>query len=187
MGTSVNQSSPPTPAWRAVVAAYTTPSVPAKRVLSLLVRAASKDPGTNLFTRLESPVVARCLQIALQHDNPRAAGAAVNREIVESKAAGLETVLARRAVMQSYQAPARAAEYARALFSGACEYLASRDLPGLVGNTDRLRTVTDLRVFKVKLVREVERAVDRAGPPPTVLTPQTWSEYAKSIVQELMK
>lgn len=187
MGTSVNQASPKTVAWRAVMTAYGTPSVPPKRVLSLLARAASVDPEANVFKLLASPVVARCLELALEHDDPKAATVAVNREVVRLRAAGLETVLARRAVVQSYQAPGRAMQYARALFSGACEYLASRDLPGLVGSTGRLRTVNDLRLLKAELAREAERAVDRAGPPPTTPTPQSWREYTEAVLRELQR
>jgi len=187
MGTSISHSSPPTNNWRAVAATYLSESIGTERVIQEIWRAASHQPTGDMGSDLAQPVIQRCLQIALEARSPQDAYQNTARMIALSEKSTLATDIAKRAVVGVFlRKEERASCFVRLLFSGAVDYLISRDLPSYIGKGNRLENVTDSIKFKISIKQQVETIVS-AFPISREIAqdPVEWKNYIKNVVASL--
>jgi hypothetical protein len=187
MGTSINQRSPATPNWHAVTAAYHSDAIPIPRIVQELWRAATNQPTGNLAADLGAPIIARCFAIALNARSREEALSSASREIALSGQASLAADIAQRAVVQSFRpGEERASAFVQSLFSEAGNYLVSRDLPGYVGVSERLHTVSDVIAFKNEIRQQIIDTVRTVPTPAGVARqPSSWQAFVTSIVTRL--
>jgi hypothetical protein len=187
MGTSINQRSPATPNWHAVIAAYNSDSIPIPRIVQELWRAATNQPIGNLAADLGAPIIARCFAIALNALSREEALSSASREVALSGQASLAADIAQRAVVQSFRpGEDRANAFVQSLFSEAGSYLVSRDLPGYVGMSERLHTVSDAIAFKNEIRQQIIATVRTVPTPAGVARqPASWQEFVAHVVTRL--
>ena len=187
MGTSTNQRSPRTPNWKAVEVAYTHPDISIQRTAQEVWRAAANEVDGGLVSGLRSPIVAQCLEVVQTSRSSIEAAQKVRRLLALSGQASLAGEIAQRAVIIAHEIKGdRTNSFVRSLFSEASNYLVSRDLPGLVGLSARVRTVQNATALKSSIVNEVSSNVD-AVPKPTgkLSNPKTWQKFVNIVVDHL--
>ena len=187
MGTSISHRSPSTPNWGAAAAGYICAEIGVDRVVQEVWRAAINQPSGNLGIDLSAPIVSQCLQIAVHASTAHEASEETTRAIAFSGQASVAADLAHRAVVSTSRATGeRVSAFVCALFSGATEYLVSRDLPGYVGFGERLKNVSDALAFKSHVRRHVESIV-KAIPKPEGLDkdPGVWQTHVKNVLSSL--
>ena len=178
MGTSVSQGSPRTASWSAVAAGYRDSSIPIRRVVTEIWRAAQSEADANWRSLISSPIVAACLEIAVESANPGTALTSAAREIARTRQSSLAAELAKRAIVQSFAAIDRAQQaFAESMFVETTDYLVARDLPEYVGESGRNQTVGEAIEFKNR-VRETVAEVVRSGDSPVPQTSRTWEPFA---------
>jgi hypothetical protein len=180
LGTSSNQRSPSTLSWAAAWATYRDPTIPDARVLREVWNAALTQEGETLGKGLGSKAVAECLQIA--HDSQSAVDAAMasQRLLTQWGNASLAADLACRALTRvSRDSPVAAHDFSAALFSEACDYLISRDLPGMVGHARRFPNLSAALTFKENLKKLTVRVVSAADPPASPVTAAEWATFVR--------
>lgn len=187
MGTSISQGSPATPNWRAVAAGYRSGNIRPERVVRELWRAAQSDAEFDWAELLATPIIFTCLHVAVESEGAAQAASRAAREIVLSRQISLATDVARRAVVQSFNAEDRAQGFAEALFAEASSYLVSRDLPAFVGRGGRCRTVGDSVGFKETMRERVTDVVRGLGPPPRDGAQEAWQRYVALALEELTR
>lgn len=187
MGTSISHRSPSTANWKAASAAYIYPDVRIDRAIEEVWRAAGNQPIGNLGVDLSAPIVAQCLQIAVEAPNPQEASRKTTMAIALSGEASLAADLASRAAVRaSRETHGRVVAFTCTLFSEAADYLVSRDLPGYVGFGERLKSVSDAIAFKAKVRQQVETVVSKVSRPEGIEeSPEIWKAYVKSVVSSL--
>lgn len=187
MGTSISHRSPSTSNWRAATTAYKSPEVGIERATQEIWRAATNQPMGNLVTDLGTPIVARCLQLTIETSSSEDAVREAGKEIALSGQASLAADIAQRAIVQSYRQPqALSNGFVKSLFSEAVNYLVSRDLSGYVGNSERIRNVTDSIDFKKQTREQVESIVDTVHLPEGVeRDADKWQTYVSKVVSRL--
>jgi hypothetical protein len=187
MGTSISHRSPLTSNWKAASAAYIYPDIKISRAVEEIWRAASNQPVGNLGVDLSTPIVAQCLQIAIQAPNPEEASRKTSMVIALSGEASLAADLAARvAVRTARETRNRVAAFAYTLFSEAADYLVSRDLPGYVGVGERLKNVSDSIEFKSNIRRQVEKIVCEIPIPKGIeKESRIWKSYVDDVVFSL--
>jgi hypothetical protein len=188
MGTSINQRSPVTPNWNAVTAAYNSSTISIPRIVQELWRAATHQPTGNLAADLGAPIIAQCLAIALSTPSRQEALQRASREVALSGQASLAADIAQRAVAQSFRpGEDRAGAFVQSLFAEAGNYLVSRDLPGYVGVSERLHTVSDAIGFKNEIRQQIIDTVRTVPTPASLATqPSAWEEHVANVVTRLM-
>ncbi len=133
---------------------------------------------------LASPVVAACLNVALQANSREEASVAAGQTVAFSGQASLAADIAQRAAVRSVGMEGdRAMNFATALFSEAGNYLVSRDLPGFVGPGGRAKTVTEAIQLKGAIRSRIESVVAQ-GPSPRG-EGAAWGEYVRQVVARL--
>lgn len=187
MGTSTNQRSPRTPNWKAVEVAYTHPGASIQRTAQEVWRAAANEFDGGLVSSLSSPIVAQCLEVAQTSRSTIDAAQKVRRLLALSGQASLAGEIAQRAVIIAREKEGnRINAFVRSLFSEATNYLVSRDLPGFVGLSDRVRTVQIATVLKSSIINEVSSNVDAVPKPSGKLSnPKTWQKFVNNVVDNL--
>jgi len=189
MGTSINQRSPATPNWHAVATAYNSSEISIPRVVQELWRAATNQPTGNLASDLGAPIIAQCLAITLDAPSREEALYSASRMVALSGQASLAADIAQRAVAQSFRpGEDRANAFTQYLFAEAGGYLVSRDLPGYVGVSERLHTVSDAIAFKNGIRQQIIDTVRTVPTPPDIANqPSTWREHVAHVVTRLMQ
>jgi hypothetical protein len=188
MGTSVSQRSPSTRPWRAVQAAYTSSEVPVERVVQEIWRAATSQPEESLPADLSAAIVAECLKITMTASSRAEAVQEAARAVAFSEESSLAADIAQRAVARSFSVPgSRPAAFTRAIFAEAGDYLVSRDLPGLVGASERMKTLDDAIAFKDRIREEIVEVVEVVELPDGIDAPAKWSEYVEQVVDRLQR
>jgi len=187
MGTSTNQRSPRTANWRAVEAAYTHPITTIPRTSQEIWRAAVNETDGGLVSGLRSPIIAQCLEVVQTSRSATDAAQKVRRLLALSGQASLAGEIAQRAAVIAHEIKGnRTDTFVRSLFSEASNYLVSRDLPGLVGSADRVRTVKNATAFKSSIIQEVSFNVDLVPKPSGKLSsPKTWRKFVNDVVERL--
>lgn len=188
MGTSISHGSPSTSNWRAATAAYVSPSIPIRRAVREVWRAATHQPLGDLASDLSAPIISQCLRIAVQASSPQEASREASMAIALSGQASLAADLAHRAALQSSRsAQDREAVFTSSLFCAAADYLVSRDIPGYIGIGKRLKNVTDSIAFKQE-VRQQVREIVSTVPRPKGLDrdPSRWKDYVATVVSSLV-
>lgn len=186
MGTSVSQGSPSTPNWQAVQATYSSPTVPIERTVKELWRAADSQDEENLARDLRAPIVAECLRITLASSSRTEAIRNVSRAVAFSGQSSLAAEIAQRAAARSFSdAGSSAGAFAKAVFSEAGDYLASRDLPGFVGLSEKIPKVSDLIALKASIRERIADVVEEVELPEQAYVAEGWSDYAARVVSTL--
>lgn len=186
MGTSVSQGSPATPSWQAAQATYSTPAVPIERTVQEMWRAADSQTEENLAKDLQAPIVAECLRITLNSSSRAEAVRNVARAVASSGQGSLAAEIAQRATLRSFSAAGgNASSFAKAVFAEAGDYLASRDLPGFVGLSEKIPKVSDLTALKMNIRERITEVVNDVEMPEEVDAAEEWSNYAAQVVSVL--
>ena len=185
MGTSVSQGSPSTPNWQAVQATYSSPTVPIERTVKELWRAADSQDEENLARDLRAPIVAECLRITLASSSRAEAIRNVSRAVAFSGESSLAAEIAQRAARSFSDAGSSAGAFAKAVFSEAGDYLASRDLPGFVGLSEKIPKVSDLIALKESIRERIADVVEEVELPEQAYAAEGWSNYAARVVSTL--
>jgi hypothetical protein len=186
VGTSVSQSSPSTPNWQATQATYHSPEIPIERTVKELWRAADSQIDENLARDLQSPLIAECLRVTLASSTRKEAVRNVARMVASSDQSTLAAEIARRAAARSFSGGASSAvAFAKAVFTDAGDYLASRDLPGFVGVSEKIPTVSDLMALKVNIRERIAEVVEDVELPDEANIIEGWPGYAGRVVNSL--
>jgi hypothetical protein len=187
MGTSVNQRSPRTANWSAVETAYTHLDISLQRTVQEIWRASSNEQDRGLVNDLGQPIIAQCVDIVRNANSPIEAGQKIRRLMVLSNQASLAGDIANRAAVGSFGKGGNPIDaFVVSLFSEASNYLVSRDIPGFVGLTDKVRTVRDVAEFKSSIIQEVVSKVTIVKKPQGDLSnPRTWKTYVDEITAQL--
>ena len=186
MGTSVSQSSPSTPIWQAAQATYYRPEIPIERTIQELWRAADSQIDENLARDLQAPLIAECLRITLASSTRTEAVRNVAWAVASSGQSSLAAELARRAVARSFSGGGSSAvAFAKAVFADAGDYLASRDLSGFVGISEKIPKVSDLVALKASLRERIAEVVEDVDLPEETNVVEGWSDYAGRVVDAL--
>lgn len=186
MGTSVSQGSPSTPRWQAAQATYYSPEIPIERTVQELWRAADSQVDENLAKDLQAPLIAECLRITLSSSSRTEAVRNVARAVASSGESSLAAEIARRAAARSFSgAGSSASAFAKAVFADAGDYLASRDLPGFVGISERFPKVSDLMALKKGIRERIAEVVEAVEMPEEADVVEGWSDYTGRIVDSL--
>lgn len=188
MGTSVSQSSPSTPNWQAAQATYYGPEIPIERTVRELWRAADSQVEENLARDLQAPLIAECLRVTLASSTRTEAVRNVTRTVASSDQSSLAAEIARRAAARSFAGGgggSSAVAFAKAVFADAGDYLASRDLPGFVGISEKIPKVSDLMALKARIRERIGEVVEDVALPEEGTLVEGWSDYAGRVVDTL--
>lgn len=187
MGTSISHRSPNTPNWHAAVSTYRSEAFGADRVIQEIWRAATNQPSGDLGVDLTSPIVGRCLGIALHATSAEQAYNDSSRMIALSGVSNLATDIAKRAVVGSFlKTESRASNFVSSLFVESVNYLISRDLPSYVGTGERIRNASSTLDFKKTIKDEVENIVRRIALPSGIESnPHTWRAFVDTVILSL--
>lgn len=187
MGTSVNHRSPRTTNWRAVDISYTNPDISIQRTVQEIWRASVND-DFGLANHLGDPLVAQCIDILQSARSSTEASQKIGRAIALSGNASLAGDIARRAAIVAFGETDKTQSFIRSVFSEASNYLVSRDIPGFVGLSEKLRTVNDATVFKGAVIDEVVSKVSSVPLPSQKLSdPKIWSTFVSNVVRNLIR
>lgn len=187
MGTSMSQRSPSTTNWKAVDIAYQNSDVSIQRTVQEIWRASAND-DKGLANILGDKIVAQCIEIVRNAQSPAEAAQQVRRLVAFSGNASLAADIAQRATILSFGDKNRVENYVRSVFTEASNYLISRDLPGFVGRSDRLKTVQDATSFKSSILSEVASHVSTVPRPAGSLSDhQTWNRFVDKVVSRLIE
>lgn len=187
MGTSTSQRSPSTTNWRAVDAAYQNSEVSIQRTVQEIWRASAND-DMGLANSLGNKIVAQCVEIVQNAQSPAEAAQQVRRLVALSGSASLVADIAQRAAVLSFGDKNRVENFVRSVFAEASNYLISRDLPGFVGISGRLKTVQDATSFKSSLLAEVTSHVTAVPRPVENLSDhQAWNGFVENVVRRLIE
>lgn len=103
-----------------------------------------------------------------------------------SEESSLAADIAQMAVAKSFSAPgSRPMAFTRAIFAEAGDYLVSRDLPGLVGASERITNVDESISFKDSIRDTITKVVEDVELPDELEVPANWSEYVGQVVSRL--
>jgi len=187
MGTSMNQRSPRTTNWRAVEAVYSNPKISIQRIVQEVWRASVND-DSGLANTLGKPIVSRSIDILQIAKSSSEAAEKIRREVALSGDSSLAGDIAQRAAVIAFGEDNKIQSFIRTVFTEASNYLVSRDIPGYVGLTDRLRTVQDVASLKTAILSEVAAKVDSIPQPARNLNdPVTWNSYVTDVVNILTR
>jgi len=185
MGTSVNQRSPAnSSSWRAAQDAYVDIELSSQDSLKLIWRAASNMRESNLFDLIARMEVSPLMEVAVTSSGPAEAAGRVRSMLSESKSSTLATDIAARAVCQAAGKQNASQVFVERLFVEATSYLVSRDVPGYVGASEKLQTISDAKNFSNELTRIAVDAV-RSISFPESTSQSTWSDFVRTVVAGL--
>ena len=163
MGTSVSQGSPTSGTaslnWLAVKATYRDERASVDRIVQEVWKAAQRDTDASWSSLLQSPAILACRDIVTASTTVQEALKAASRNIALSGQSSIATAVAKRAIVSSFAASDRSQGFPTALFSEATKYLVSRDLPSLLGMSERTATVASAASLRRAIVENVETTV----------------------------
>jgi len=184
MGTSTSHPSPNRPTWNSVRRTLGDQFVPPDRVVNELWTVALRDTDAPISDQMSSPIVYELALLSQRSSSCEEAVRAATRAIVKSKASSILVELAKRALMSSFQASEdRVQAFAGGFFAEVAAYLSSRDIPGLLGMSERLRTVSSTIDFKAELKALTRKEASRVRA--SLESPQHWKEYVASVTHSL--
>jgi hypothetical protein len=130
--------------------------------------------------------MAECLRITLASSTRTEAVRNVTRAVASSDQSSLAAEIARRAAARSFsESGSSAVAFAKAVFADAGDYLASRDLPGFVGISEKVSRVSDLMALKASIRERITEVVEDVELPEGANVVEGWSDYAARIVDNL--
>jgi hypothetical protein len=187
MGTSISHRSPSTLNWRAAAATYTASNIAVERTVEEVWKAVISQPNSRLIQDLASPIVVRCLQIALEARSPEEAGAQTGEEIALSGQSSIASDIARRAAVQSLVTPGdKIQNFVESIFTQAADYLVSRDVSGYIGQGERLMNISGSIELKRAIKKEVKDVVKRVPRPEKAEgDPAVWERFVTNLAFKL--
>lgn len=169
-------------------AAYSSPEIPVEQVVEEMWRAADSQPEESVPTDLSAAIVAECLRIAMTAPSRAEAVQQATEAVAFSEGASLAADLAQMAVAKCFSAPgSRPLAFTKAIFTEAGDYLVSRDLPGLVGASERIANVDEAINFKDSIGERIAKVVEEVEMPDEIEIPTNWSEYVEQVVGRLQR
>lgn len=182
MGTSNSIPSPRVPRWSAVAAAIGNAAISPERQSGEIWSAARQEWGNELIASIAT--IGRALAgIAEVASNPGTALEELDDWASENRLVGLVADLAPSALARSVATGAREKQVVPELFAEIADYYASRDLPGVVGATQKVPTSAATLELKDRLKDIARRAALTEGSlPPTA---DRWSDFIARIVARL--
>lgn len=183
MGTSRNDASPSTPAWRVTNAVLGNTAVEADRQSLEVWRAASSDPSVALEDSLAHPVIAEACKIAGTASSIPAALSSFEQVLARTRAASLQIDLAQRAMVRSVAGGPDTGRFAAELFAEVASYYVSRDLPSHVAAHGRVPNTSSAIALKDQVRAIAREAALAAGP--VRHTQQEWRTYVGLVLRKL--
>jgi hypothetical protein len=160
-----------------------------ERTVQELWRAADSQTDENLVRDISAPIVAECLRVTMMASSRMEAVRNVAQAVVSSGESTLATEIARRAAAKSFSGGSggggSATSFAVALFVEAGDYLASRDLPGFVGVSEKLPKVSDLVVLKKRIRARIADVVQEVELPEGENVVEVWPAYVGRVAENL--
>jgi hypothetical protein len=157
-----------------------------ERVVEEIWRAADSQPGESLPADLSAAIVAECLKIAMTASSLEEAVHQAAQAVAFSGEGSLAADIAQMAVAKSFSAPgSRPVAFTRAIFAEAGDYLVSRDLPGLVGASERITNIDEAISFKESIRDRIAKVVEDVEAPEELEVPANWSDYVGRVVSRL--
>jgi hypothetical protein len=188
LGTSVSQRSPKNNVnWSAAITTYTSEKATVVRTVEEVWKAIKYQQDSSFVKDLGSPIILKCLQIALKEILPEQVSTEVSRTVALSGKSSIAADIAKRAAVFSNRNPQdRINSFVQYLFSKASDYLVSRDLSGYVGSITRIRNISASIEYKNTLEHEVRRVVN-GYPLPKGLeeNAEIWNTYVDAITLTL--
>lgn len=185
MGTSRNDRSPQTLAWRTALAVLGTSDTPADRQCTEIWRAVAADRGTKLEREFSNAVFAEACRLASAQGPVQEAVRAYNEVVRYVSDAGLAVDMGRRALARSAAEKGGAKAFVSELFAEAVSYYASRDLPSFVGATGRVHSSTECIDLKDSLRQITRERVMSAGDPGA--SAKSWGQFVGRALRALRK
>jgi len=159
-----------------------------EQVVEEMWRAADSQPDESLPSDLSAAIVAECLRIAMTAPSKAEAVQQATEAVAFSDGASLAADLAQMAVAKNFSAPgSRPVAFTKAIFAEAGDYLVSRDLPGLVGASERIANVDEAIHFKDSIRERIAKVVEDVELPEDIEVPAKWSEYVERVVGRLQR
>jgi len=183
VGTSRNDASPRTPAWRIALAVIGAPEVGVSRQNAEIWRAAVADRGERLFKDFANPVLAAACRDVAGGVPVSDAIARYDRAALHQADAGLALEIGRRALARCTSRKADAAAFAADLFAEAVSYYASRDLPSFVAAQGRVPDTSRVIQLKNSLREATREQIKALGDPG--LTLGEWRAHVKRALRSL--
>jgi len=150
MGTSRNDPSPRTPPWKPIREVLGNPKVSLEIQSHEIWRAASSDREGRLITDLSNSCLSKGAEIAASAESPLQASKAFD-SVVNELGGSFFTDIAKRALVRAVIGKQGAIGFASEFFAETASYYVSRDLAGVVGNKNKIKTSSDGVEFKTKL------------------------------------
>jgi hypothetical protein len=173
--------------WRAAITTYTSEKATVGRTVEEVWKAVKYQQDSSFVQDLGSPIIVKCLQIALSEISPEQVSTEVGRAVALSGKSSIAADIAKRAAVFSSRNPRDRINYfVQYLFSKACDYLVSRDLSGYVGSTTHIRNISASIEYKNNVEHEVKRIVNEY-PIPNGLEENVkiWNTYVNAVTLSL--
>lgn len=183
MGTSRNDASPDTPAWKPALRVLGDPKIPSERQCLELWRAAESDRGENFLRDFSNPAIAEACRYVSKGLDVKEALRNFDNVSLREGASGIVVDMARRALARCTATKSEPLSFVSEVFSEAISYYASRDLPSFVGARGRVSSMSDSIQLK-RTLRDITRLrVREAGQPK--LQHKAWKKYISKVIHHL--
>ncbi len=186
MGTSISQASPRTESWEILRKLYIDADIPIDRVVQEMWRADRREEDS-LVSLLATDVISQIFAIACQDNEPSAISSIIADEASNWNEVSLSIDIACRAAISSTHSEARAVSFISNVFGEAADYLASRDIPGLVGLGTRIKNIPESAEFKANLVRSTKERAAEIAKNNQFLASESWKEIVSDVVYGLAR
>jgi hypothetical protein len=150
MGTSRNDPSPRTPPWKPIREFLGNPKVSLEIQSREIWKAALSDRDGRLIEDLTIASLAKSAEIAEKVQSPIQASKSFDH-IVNELGGSFFTDIAKRALLRAVVTGQGANGFGSEFFAETASYYVSRDLAGVIGNRDKIKTSSDGIEFKSKL------------------------------------
>jgi hypothetical protein len=141
------------------------------------------ERGDRIFADLSQPLVRQALRIAQTEREPSQAMGAFDEAARKTGEASVYLDLCRRALGRAVAGGGGSTGLAAEFFSELTSYYASRDLPSVVGATNRVQSTGDAVALKSQLRSAAKAEVERLGP--IAVDAKSWREAVSSLLQRL--
>lgn len=183
MGTSVNHPSPNTPTWRLVSTVLGNINWSPNRQSEEIWQAALADRQGRLTNELGSPLLAEAGQIADTNRDPIIAIESFDNVLSREYASGLVYEMGKRALARAVATGTGSLGFASELFAETVAYYVSRDMPSVVGASDRIKTIRDAGTLKDSIKGLARETARQNGHLYT--NAASWPNFVKTVLSAL--
>ncbi len=184
MGTSRNDRSPSTPAWKPALAVLGRPEVPIEHQAAEIWRAASQDRGEHLLRDLSNPALAKTYSLLFEARDAERALHAFDEITARTTGAGLALEWGRRALLRCIGQGLAPVSFPAQLLGEAVAYYVARDLPSFVAAHNRVPSVSEAVKLKDQIRSFVTTAVGELRPPPSQ-DADSWKRFIETALGSL--